>query len=96
MSWHVSIRRAAKTDLRNAHQWYEKQRAGLGDEFLLSAGRAFARLEDSPDRVPLYYRQFRRVMFDRFPYKVFFQIEGDAVIVFRIIHVSRDHPSLLD
>ncbi len=91
MSWRVSIRAAAEADLREAEDWYERQRPGLGGEFLISAADVLIRLEESPERFPLYYRGFRRVLMERFPYKVFFRIEGDAVIVFRILHAARDH-----
>ena len=49
------------------------------------------RLEASPERFPIYYRGFRRVLTRRFPYKLFFRIEGDAVIVFRILHGAQNH-----
>jgi plasmid stabilization system protein ParE len=91
VSWHVSIRAAAQADLRAARDWYEQQRAGLGDEFLLSIADAMIRLEESPRRVPEYYHGFRRLLTERFPYKIFYRIESDAVIVFRILHVARDH-----
>ena len=48
-----------------------------------------------PERFPIYYNGFRRALMDRFPYKVFFRIDGDDVIVFRILHASRDHTSKL-
>ena len=91
MSWRVSIRAAAEADLREAEDWYEGQRPGLGGEFLISVADALTRLEESPEHFPVYYRGFRRVLMERFPYKVFFRIEGDTVIVFRILHAARDH-----
>jgi plasmid stabilization system protein ParE len=78
-------------DLVEAREWYEAQRAGLGDEFLASVADAFTRLEESPEQFPVYYRDFRRVLMNRFPYKVFFRIEGDLVIVFRVLHAAREH-----
>lgn len=44
VKWRVSTRLAADTDLKEARDWYEQQRPGLGDEFLLSMADAFARL----------------------------------------------------
>jgi plasmid stabilization system protein ParE len=87
----VSIRPAAKADLQESRDWYEQQRAGLGDEFLISIAAVMKRLEESPKRSPVYYHGFRRILADRFPYKIFFRIEGPAVIVFRILHSARDH-----
>ena len=57
---------------------------------------ALTRLERSPERFPLYYRGFRRVLSRRFPYKLFYRIEGDSVIVFRILHAARDHARQLE
>jgi plasmid stabilization system protein ParE len=91
----VLIRDAAQTDIREIHDWYEKQRPGLGDEFLVSIADALSRLESGPERLPIYYRGFRRVLTRRFPYRVFFRIEKDVVIVFRVLHVARDHTNQL-
>ena len=96
MSWRVSIRAAAAADIREAQAWYERKRAGLGGEFLLAVADAMLLLEESPQRFPIYYRDFRRLLTNRFPYKVFFRIEADAVIVFRILHSARDHRRELD
>jgi len=52
-------------------------------------------LEEHPGRRPAYYRDFRRVMTGRFPYKLFYRIEGDQVVVFRVLHAKRHHPRWL-
>ena len=87
----VLIREAAQTDLREAYDWYEKQRSGLGDEYLVAIAEALSRLESGPERFPNFYRGFRRVLTRRFPYRLFFRMEKDLVIVFRVLHVARDH-----
>jgi plasmid stabilization system protein ParE len=56
---------------------------------------AFRRLEANPERFPLYYRDFRRVLTRRFPYKIFFRISGQNLIVFRILHGAQNHPRKL-
>ena len=91
MTWQVTTRPAAEADLAEARAWYEGQRPGLGDEFLASIADAFSRLEERPEQFPVYYRGFRRVLVHRFPYKVFFRIEGEMVIVFRVLHSASDH-----
>ena len=87
---------AAQGDLREARDWYDRQREGLGSEFLLAVADAMLALEESPLRYPIYYRDFRRVLMDRFPYKIFYRIEGQAVIVYRVLHGARDHTRQLD
>lgn len=95
MRWRVSIRPAAKADLDRAWSWYEDRCAGLGDEFLLAVAGTLARLEAAPENFPLYYRGFRRALTRRFPYKLFFRIKGDAVVVCRVLHGAQDHPMKL-
>jgi toxin ParE1/3/4 len=91
VNWRIIIRPNAETDLQEAWSWYESQRAGLGDEFLLHIHAALGLLEQDPKRRRIYYRDFRRLLTSRFPYKLFYRIENDRVIVFRILHAKRDH-----
>jgi plasmid stabilization system protein ParE len=92
VNWTVTIRPKARTDLRRAHDWYEERCAGLGDEFLAALAETLLRLEADPERFPLYYRGFRRVLTRRFPYKLFFRIADRNIIVVRILHGAQDHP----
>ena len=67
----------------------------LGNEFLADIGITIQLLARDPERRPDYYRGFRRVMTRRFPYKLFYRLEGNRIIVFRILHARREHPRLL-
>lgn len=87
----VIIRPRAEADLQAAKQWYEERREGLGVELVLAARRALRVLRENPERHPLYYRDFRRVLLGRFPYKVLYRIEGERIIVFRVLHTKQDH-----
>ena len=91
MRWHVIIRPKAEADLREAWSWYESQRAGLGDELLIEVRAAIHRLESNPENQPFYYRDFRRLLTRRFPCKLFYRVEGERVIVFRVLHAKREH-----
>ncbi len=95
MKYRILIRPAAEADLQDARRYYEERRAGLGDEFITLARQAIRSLEDQPQRRPFYYREFRRLLTRRFPYKVFYLVESDRVIVFRILHAKQDHPRRL-
>jgi plasmid stabilization system protein ParE len=91
VNWRVIIRPNAEADLQEARSWYESQRAGLGDELLDEIRRAVRLLETDPERRPFYHRDFRRLLTRRFPYKLFYRVEGGRVIVFRILHAKRKH-----
>ena len=91
MNWRIIIRPEAEEDLQEARAWYEAQRSGLGNELLDEVRHAVGRLETDPESRPFYYRDFRRLLTRRFPYKLFYRIESDRVIVFRILHAKRKH-----
>ena len=50
-----------------------------------------AKLQQAPDRHPECYRDIRRAFLARFPYKIFYLIEGGSVIVLRVLHGRQDH-----
>jgi plasmid stabilization system protein ParE len=61
------FRPAAAADVEDAYQWYENQRAGLGEEFLAAVSTVIESLVTYPERFPLVHRQTRRVNLRRFP-----------------------------
>ncbi len=91
MSRRIILRPNAEADMSEAARWYESHRQGLGDQFIDEMSRALSLLETLAERHPIYYRGFRRMPTHRFPYKVFYRIEGADVIVVRVLHAKRDH-----
>jgi toxin ParE1/3/4 len=80
----------AEQDLTDAWGWYESQRDGLGDEFLLCVEAAFEFACRQPRACPIVEANIRRVLVHRFPYGVFFIIEPKRVIVLSVAHAARD------
>lgn len=91
MSWRLLVRPEAERDLFAARDWYERKRPGLGEEFLDEVTLAMFELERAPEVPRLYFRKFRRLRLRRFPYKLFYQMEDRAVIVFRVLHAHQAH-----
>jgi plasmid stabilization system protein ParE len=85
----------AELDIERACRWYDARQTGLGDRLLRETRQAMLSLEENADRFPLYHRRFRRILLLRFPYKIFYLSDGDRVLVFRVLHAKRDHPSAL-
>ena len=92
MKWRLLVRPEAEEYLALARDWYEEKRAGLGDEFLDAIAAALRELEQNPEVPRLYYRNFRRVLLRRFPYKIFYQAIAQRIVIFRVLHAKRDHP----
>lgn len=91
MSWQLLVRPAAENDMAAARDWYEKRRVGLGDEYLDEIVRGLAYMQADPTRERLYYRNFRRVLLRRFPYKIFYQVMGSRIVIFRVLHAKQEH-----
>jgi plasmid stabilization system protein ParE len=91
MTYKLIIRPEAEGDIEQAALWYEKQRAGLGEEFLNEMDAAIQRAAANPRLYPRFRRspEVRRVLTDRFPYRIFFVVRPDAVVVFRVLHGAR-------
>jgi plasmid stabilization system protein ParE len=77
-------------DVVAGHGWYEEKTPRLGEKFL----RIFYACVGEIPRNPLIYPEvrgkFRRRLLRRFPYAIYFTIEGKEIIVFGLFHCARD------
>lgn len=89
MSRTVIIRPRAEDDLANGRRWYNRQRAGLGHEFILDVARKLEEVAEQPELYATVYRDVRRALPRRFPYAIYFRLRSDVVIVSAVIYVSR-------
>ena len=58
----VIIRPEAESDIKDAYQWYEAQRKGLGESFLLCIEEALSRASRNPDIYSIVHKNVRRVL----------------------------------
>lgn len=82
--------RLAEADVAEAAEWYESQRAGLGTEFISAVQEAGHQLCANPLRYPLAFASVRRARVGRFPYGLFFFMDGEVVVVLGVLHNKRD------
>jgi plasmid stabilization system protein ParE len=93
MKWKVVARSQAQDDILEAAEWYDAQRAGLGDEFIEEVLEVLDSLETNP---LLHCRQhptknIRWRYSERFPYRVIYEVLEDErlVVVAAVIHAAR-------
>jgi toxin ParE1/3/4 len=70
--------------------WYEGKAAGLGRDFLCQVYACADAIAEQPLLSPRVYHRFRRRLLVRFPFAVYFSVEGSDVIVFGAFHCARD------
>lgn len=91
MSLKVHLRPEAEADIEDAATWYDRQRKGLGQEFLDDVLVAVDTISENPNIYPVVYRQTRRAVVRRFPFGIFYRVDEGSVVVPAVMHGSR-HP----
>ena len=81
-------------DLSEAVDWYNDRRDGLGDEFADLFHSSVQRIQKNPYIHGMVYRAFRRHLFKRFPYSVYYRIHKKEIIVSLIFHLARNPKTL--
>lgn len=80
----------ADRDIDEAYGWYERQREGLGEEFLSSVDACIQAICRSPLLHAVVHENYRRCLVRRFPYAVFYEHADERVTVYCVFHTSRD------
>jgi plasmid stabilization system protein ParE len=85
----VVIRPEAESDINAAFLWYQQQRQGLGDEFLLRIEAALESIRFNPKLNPPIFNEIRRKLTRRFPYGLFYIEAENHILVLAVIHIKR-------
>jgi plasmid stabilization system protein ParE len=92
MSLRLIVRPDAEADILEAALWYEGRELGLGLEVTAEIHAAVERALENPLAYLLLRKHphVRRVLARRFPYRIFYIVESDVLVVFAILHAARD------
>ena len=90
MAFDLLVRPEAEQDLAEAFQWYEGQRAGLGRDFLLHVQAGFQFVERTPLVFSERYHGVRQHLIKRFPYKIFYKVQDQTVVILAVVYGGRD------
>lgn len=81
MTLPVIFRRQARREFEESGDLYEKERAGLGLEFLGEIGRLLNLIAVSPNQFPIIHRDVHKAVARRFPYCIYFRVREQRIIV---------------
>jgi plasmid stabilization system protein ParE len=90
MSFRVAIRSRARDDIHSARDWYEERSPGLGSRFGAEVDAVMLSIGERPLIYAKIHHDVRRATTRRFPYAVYFIVEGQRVAVLRVLHQARD------
>ena len=85
-----ALGRRAEGSAEGARQWYERQREGLGVEFVRLATETLRKIVDLPDLYPVVHADVRRAIMPKFPYGVFYRQPGGLIRVIAILDLRSD------
>ena len=90
MNYLLTVRKEAELDINIAFEYYEKQREGLGHDFLLCIEECMSKVERNPIHYKVIYKELRRIAVRRFPYRILYLVQDNSVIVTAVFHVRKD------
>lgn len=80
----------ARDEFNDSHDWYEARQLGLGARFDAAVNRVLATIEKSPLRFPVVYEDVRRAVVPVLPFRIYFAVEANQILVTSVFHTSRD------
>lgn len=81
---------AVELDVEAAFNWYEREEAGLGFEFLNQLRAAYLRILDHPFGYQELRSGIRRALTRQFPYAIYFSVQDGVIIILAVLHTARD------
>ena len=91
MNRHLIVRPEAESEISDAAVWYDSRESGLGSELISEVNSAISRALKNPESFKRVRRnpEVRRILTRRFPYRIFYIVRPDAIVVFAVIHAAR-------
>ena len=90
MTLPIDFRLEAVDEVDAAYQWYQEQRAGLGEEFLAAFLKQLERIQENPEGSAVLYRRVRARSMRRFPYVIYYRLLFDRINVIAVQHGHRN------
>jgi hypothetical protein len=85
----VRILASASQDLVDGYRFYEKQAEGVGAYFLDSLYSDIDSLIIDAGIHPIYFGIYHRLLSKRFPFAVYYRIEGQIALVYAVLDCRR-------
>jgi toxin ParE1/3/4 len=89
MAFNLVVKPIVYTDLDDAIVWYENKVKGLGKRFLFQVEKAKQQIQSNPHHYSIFHKNIRRVLVDKFPYKIYYLISEETVLILGISHAKR-------
>lgn len=90
MKYVLEIKEEAVIDIQKAYDYYEENRAGLGERFLNTLDYYFERIQKQPQHYQIRRKTYREAFVKDFPYLIIYEIIEANVIVYAVFNTYLD------
>ena len=90
MDYKILFRDEAYSEINAIYDWYEFKSRGLGKFYLEELEKCLDNIRPNPFLFEKKYKKFRQALTTKFPYLIIFEIEDDSIIIYHVIHASRN------
>ena len=91
MKYSLLVSETAYEDAIIIFDWYEEKLSGLGDRFIDELEIAKIDLLNNPLAFAKWNKSIRRMVMRKFPYKLFYKVYDDKIVILAIIHARRSN-----
>ena len=81
----IKYLKSAKQDLKDGFAFYEFQKSGLGMYFLETLYSDIDSLQLFAGIHSVHFKKYYRMLSNRFPFAVYYQVDGDEVKIYAVI-----------
>jgi plasmid stabilization system protein ParE len=81
---------AALAEYIESGRYYNRQVPGLGDEFADEIEAGVHAIQAAPLRWRVVEADVRRYLVKRFPYGLYYTVEGNVIVIWAVKHLHRD------
>ena len=75
---------------KDAYDWYEAQKPGLGEEFLSELDDIYQKIKSHPEYFGKIKKDYRQAALKRFPFVIIFETIKKEVVIFAVFHTRRN------
>ncbi len=91
MPYNFRLSEEAESDVYDSYLWYDRQKKGLGEEFLDALDAAGQAITGNPTTYRIRYKKkVRAFVVDRFPYLVLYVINGNDIDVISVFNTNQN------
>jgi hypothetical protein len=95
IKYELIVSELAEEEIKASKDFYNEQKAGLGNEFLTELEKIIERITKTPKQFPkIKNKQVRKAHLARFPFSVLFATKGLIINVLAVFHYSRNPKKL--